>query len=150
MFLRSVLKSVVDVISAAHHKLWKCTVVSIKCIIIILIKNLLKCKRLSASDRNPAICPWEEAIFMAAQKCPYHVTFDLDLEHTLDARSPGDHCVQVWSQSNHLPARRSYFHGSTKMPVSRDLWPWPWAHPGCALTWRSLCAGLVAIEPFVA
>jgi len=24
---------------------------------------------------------------------------DLDLEHTLDARSPGDHRVQVWSQS---------------------------------------------------
>ena len=30
----------------------------------------------------------EEAIFVPAQKCTYHVTFDLDLdlEHTLDAR----------------------------------------------------------------
>jgi len=29
----------------------------------------------------------EEAISVPAQKCPYHVTFDfdLDLEHTLDA-----------------------------------------------------------------
>ena len=36
-----------------------------------------------------AICLGEEAIFVPAQKCPYHVTFDLDLdldlEHTLDA-----------------------------------------------------------------
>ena len=59
--------------------------------------------------RNPAICPREEAIFVPAQKCPYHVTFDLDLdlEHILDARSPGDHRVQVWSQSNHLCRSRS-------------------------------------------
>ena len=37
---------------------------------------------------DPAICPREEAIFMPAQKCPYHVNFDLDLdlEHILDAR----------------------------------------------------------------
>jgi len=35
--------------------------------------------------------------------------FDLDLEHTLDAGLPlpGDHRVQVWSRSGHLPARRS-------------------------------------------
>jgi len=32
---------------------------------------------------DPAICPREEAIFVPAQKYPYHVTFDL--EHTLDA-----------------------------------------------------------------
>jgi len=56
---------------------------------------------------DPAICPREEAIFMPAQKCPYHVTFDLDLEHTLDARLPGVHLVQVWWRSGHLPARRS-------------------------------------------
>ena len=31
---------------------------------------------------------------MKSQKCPYHVTFDLDLDvgHTLDAISSGDHC----------------------------------------------------------
>jgi len=31
----------------------------------------------------------EEAIFLPAQKCPYHVTFDLDLdlEHILDAHA---------------------------------------------------------------
>ena len=33
--------------------------------------------------------------------------FDLDLEHTLDARWPGDHRVQVWSQSSHLSRSRS-------------------------------------------
>ena len=34
--------------------------------------------------RDPAICLGEEAIFLPVQKCPYHVTFDLDLdlEHT--------------------------------------------------------------------
>jgi len=38
--------------------------------------------------RDPEICMGEEAIFVPAQKCPYHVTFDLypDLEHTPDAR----------------------------------------------------------------
>ena len=37
--------------------------------------------------RDRAVCLGEEAIFVPAQKCPYHVTFDLDLdpEHTLDA-----------------------------------------------------------------
>jgi len=37
--------------------------------------------------RNPAICPRAEAIFVPSQKCLYHVTFDLDLEHTLDGMS---------------------------------------------------------------
>jgi len=36
--------------------------------------------------RDGVICLGEEAIFVPAQKCPYHVTFDLDLEHTLDTR----------------------------------------------------------------
>ena len=46
----------------------------------------------------PAICLREEAIFVTSQKCPYHVTFDLDLdlEQTLDAGPSGDHRVQVW------------------------------------------------------
>ena len=55
------------------------------------------------------------------RKCAYHVTFDLDLEHTLDAGLPGDHRVQVWLRSGHLPGRRSDFRASTKVPVSRDL-----------------------------
>jgi len=48
---------------------------------------------------NRTICLREEAIFVPAQKCPYNVTsdLDLDLEHVLDAGSPGDHRVQVWS-----------------------------------------------------
>jgi len=71
--------------------------------------------------RDPAICLGEEAIFVLAQKCPYHVTFDLDLEHTLDAGLPADHRVQVWWRSGHLPARISDFRASTKVPVSRDL-----------------------------
>ena len=31
---------------------------------------------------------------------------DLELEHTLDAGSSGDHCVQVWWQSDHLSGRK--------------------------------------------
>jgi len=48
-------------------------------------------------------------IFVKSQKCPYHVTFDLDLdpEHILDAGPSGDHRVQVWSRSSHLSGRRS-------------------------------------------
>jgi len=58
---------------------------------------------------DPAIRLRKEAIFMPAQKCPYHVTFDLDLdlEHTLDACLPGDHRVQVWWRSGQLSVRRS-------------------------------------------
>jgi len=49
---------------------------------------------------DPAIRLREEAIFVKSQKCPYHVTFDLDLdlEHTLDAGPSGDHRMQVWWQ----------------------------------------------------
>jgi len=35
------------------------------------------------------------------------VDLDLDLEHTLDGCLSGDHRVQVWWRSGHLPARRS-------------------------------------------
>jgi len=84
------------------------------------------------------------------RKCAYHMTFDLylDLEHNLDASLPGDHRVQVWLRSGRLPGRKSDFRASTKVPVSRDLWPWPWAHPGCKLTWSPSCESLVAIRPF--
>ena len=79
------------------------------------------------------------------RKWAYHVTFDLDLEHTVDTGLPGDDHVQVWSRSSHLPGRRSDFRASTKVPESRDLRPWPWAHldarwPGVhrvQVCWRS-------------
>jgi len=72
------------------------------------------------SDR--AICLGEEAIFVPAQKCPYHVTFDLelDLEHTLDASLPGDHRVQVWWRSVHLPGRRSDLRKSLQTDGQTD------------------------------
>jgi len=73
--------------------------------------------------RDPAICLQEEAIFEKLQKCPYHVTFDLDLdlEHTLDAGPSGDHRGQVWSRSSHVCGRRSDFRVGRKVSVSRDL-----------------------------
>jgi len=51
----------------------------------------------------------EEAIIVYAEKCPYHVTFDLDLdlEHILDEDPSGDHRVQVWWRSIHVCGRRS-------------------------------------------
>jgi len=47
--------------------------------------------------------------FATSQKCPYHVTFDLDrdLEHILDAGPCADHRVQVWWRSSHFCGRRS-------------------------------------------
>jgi len=65
----------------------------------------------------------EEANFVKLQNCPYHVTFDvdLDLEHTLDAGPSGDHRVQVWLRSSHVCGRRSDFREITKMSVTRDL-----------------------------
>ena len=45
--------------------------------------------------------------FVTSQKCPYHVTFDLDLEHNLDAGPSGDHLVQVWWRSSHVCGRSS-------------------------------------------
>jgi len=63
----------------------------------------------------------EEAILVYAEKCPYHVTFDLDLEHILDAGSSGEHRVQVWWRSSHVCGRRSDFSVRRKVPVSRDL-----------------------------
>jgi len=73
----------------------------------IEMQKIVDCK-LDANNSTYANNP-QEAIFVPAQKCPYHVTFDLDLdldlEHTLDAGSPGDHPVPVWSRSDHLPAR---------------------------------------------
>ena len=51
----------------------------------------------------------EEAILVYAEKCPYHVTFDLDLdlEHTLDGGQSEDHRVQVWWRSNLVSGRRT-------------------------------------------
>jgi len=68
--------------------------------------------------QDAAISVEEEVIFAQSYKSRAR---DLDLEHTLDARSPGDHRVQVWSQSSHLLAIRSDFREITKVPVSRDL-----------------------------
>jgi len=78
--------------------------------------------------RDRVICLGEEAIFLPAQKCPYHVTFDLDLdlEHIVDAGSHGDHPVQVWSRCSHLPRRRSDFPASTNVPLTLST---PWMHP---------------------
>jgi len=48
-----------------------------------------------------------QRFFVKFQMCWYHVTLhlDLELEHTLDVNSSGDHRVQVWSRSGHLIAR---------------------------------------------
>jgi len=58
---------------------------------------------------DPVMFVVEEAIFVTSEKCPYHVTFDLDLdlEHTLDAGPCGDHRVQVWWRSSHVSGRSS-------------------------------------------
>jgi len=62
-----------------------------------------------------------EAIFVTSEKCPYHVTLDLDLEHTLDAGLCGDHRVQLCWRSSPVCGRRSDFREIIKVSVSRDL-----------------------------
>ena len=71
---------------------------------------------------DPAICLREEAIFVKSQKCPYHVTFDLDLdlEHILDAGPSGDHHVQVWWRSSHFCGRRSDLHKKVYRQMDRQ------------------------------
>jgi len=56
-------------------------------------QEIIVCK----CGRNRAICLRQEAILGPALKCPYHVTFDLDLdfEHALDAGAPVDHCSRA-------------------------------------------------------
>jgi len=55
------------------------------------------------------------------RKCAYHMTFDLDLEHTLDAGLPGDHLVQVWWRSGHVPGRISDFCVGYHVTFDLDL-----------------------------
>ena len=49
----------------------------------------------------PAICLREEAIFVKSQKCPHHVTFDLDLDLDLErslvagSSAGGPSCVSL-------------------------------------------------------
>jgi len=44
--------------------------------------------------------------------------------------------------------RDRQWRSSSFQESKKDLWPWPWAHPGCRLTRRPSCASLVAIRPF--
>ena len=70
---------------------------------------------------DPAICLREEAIFVKSQMCPYHVTLDLDLQHTLDARLSVDRPMRVWLRSSHPRPRTSDFSEITRVSLSRDL-----------------------------
>jgi len=72
---------------------------------IIEMEEMLDCKL----DAHGSIWVTSFAGRGTTQNCPYHVTFDLDLdiEHTLDAGLSRDHRVQVWSRSGHLPAIRN-------------------------------------------
>ena len=55
-------------------------------------------------------------------ECPYHVTFDLDLEleHNLDAGSSGYHRVQVWWRFSHFCGRRSELRKSLQTDGQTD------------------------------
>jgi len=65
--------------------------------------------------------------------------YSADRHATRDASQP------KWQ----YPAESWVFRDITEVPVSRDLWPWPWAHPGCRPVRGPWCASLVAIQPFV-
>jgi len=56
-----------------------------------------------------ALCWWgargPPTLKSGPEKCAFHVTFDLDLENTLDAGLPVDHRVQVWWRFGQLFVR---------------------------------------------
>jgi len=56
---------------------------------------------------DPVMFVVEVAIFVKSENCPYHVTFDLelDLEHTQDVGPCRDHRVQIWWRSSHVCGR---------------------------------------------
>ena len=87
--------------------------------------------------------------FVTSQKCPYHVTFDLDLdlEHTLDAGSSvdhTDHCVQVWLRSSHFARFLRYL--ALKVLESR-LWPFGSRDDiGHVTTGFSMCSFLLVVN----
>ena len=89
-----------DFINSRHHwtrvKIWRRSTKQPQRLGVEKDERKLTVKDGVAHSKNP-------------KKCTYHVTFDLDLdlEHTLDARWPGVHRVQVWWRSGHLSARRS-------------------------------------------
>jgi len=67
--------------------------------------------------RNRALWLREKAIFVQAQKCPYHVTFDLhlDLEHKLDAGSPEckfgrNRAICLGEEAFFVPAQKCPYH----------------------------------------
>jgi len=68
------------------------------------------------------------------RKCAYLVTFDLDLEHTLDAGLPGDHRVQVWCLVPILPFAWEKKRFSCQHKSACITWPLtltlstPWMH----------------------
>jgi len=79
--------------------------------------------------QDAAINVEEEAIVLQSH------ARDLDLEHTLDARSPGDRRVQVWSQSSHLCRSRSDLRKKfTDGRTDRRRTP----HNYCISTWNEL------------
>jgi len=81
--------------------------------------------------RDPAICLQVEAIFVKLRNCPYHVTFDvdLDLEHTLDAGPSGDHRVQfggdrvtfVVEEAILVHAEKCLYHVTFDLDLDLDL-----------------------------
>ena len=64
------------------------------------------------------------------------------------ARGPGF----CWVHCQHAQ-NGGALHGLTSQPkwqYPAESWPWhwPWAHPGCRLTWGPSCPSLVAIRSF--
>jgi len=85
-------------------------------------------------------------IFLKSQKCPYHVTFDLDLdlEHTLDTGSSVDHRVQLWLRSSHFARFLRYL--ALKVLGSR-LWPFGSRDViGHVTTGFSMCSFLLVVN----
>jgi len=66
--------------------------------------------------RDPAICLGKEAIFVPAQKCLYHVTFDLNLDleqahlETIVCEFGGDPTICLAEEAIFVPAQMCPYH----------------------------------------
>ena len=79
--------------------------------------------------------------FVTSQKCPFHLTWTLTLNTlylTTMCNFGSVLAICLWSD----------FRKITKVSVTRDLQPWPWARLGCGLFREPLCASFPAIQPF--
>jgi len=83
----------------------------------MLFSNRVECILFSSSNKISQL----SCIYSWKHKCPYLMTFDLELEHNLDGDTPGDHCVlsgtersSISKQTGRQKNRQTDRHGTSR------------------------------------